>query len=30
LVKLNTRTEVQRVIYESLGIPGRFDSAEGS
>lgn len=30
LVKLNTRTEVQRVIYESLGIPGRFDSAQGS
>jgi CubicO group peptidase (beta-lactamase class C family) len=30
LVKLNTRTEVQRVIYESLGIPGRFESTEGS
>ena len=30
LVTLNTRTEIQHVVYESLGITGRFDGLEGS
>lgn len=30
LVRMNTRTEVQRVIYESLGIPGRFAPSASS